>query len=290
MIAAVSPVFLTRRADGVIVKGIDDVPTGTSSGRPVLFVGNHQLYGADLAIIIKEFIDSKKELVRGLAHPILFMNNPETAAGGMGDPSIRELFTTFGAVKVSGSAIFELLQRNESVLLFPGGVKEAYHLKGEEYKLFWPEKTDFVRMAALFDAIIVPFAAVGIADSVNIVLDANDILSLPVFGDRAREASSRLPQARPGGNDSFIAPISIPKAPSRNYFIFENPIDTRELNVYDKEQSKKFYLNVKQSVQRGISTLLKIRDSDPYREWLPRVAYETINKKEAPVPALNRFD
>jgi hypothetical protein len=53
----------------------------------------------------------------------------------MGDPNIRELFTTFGAVKVSGKSFFELLKRNESILLFPGGVKEAYHLKNEKYKL-----------------------------------------------------------------------------------------------------------------------------------------------------------
>ena len=36
-----------------------------------------------------------------------------------------------------------------------------------------PEKVDFVRMAGLMDAIIVPFSAVGISDSVNILLDQN---------------------------------------------------------------------------------------------------------------------
>ena len=34
-----------------------------------------------------------------------------------------------------------------------------------------PEKTDFVRMAGLLEAIIVPFSAVGISDSVTILLD-----------------------------------------------------------------------------------------------------------------------
>ena len=36
--------------------------------------------------------------------------------------------------------------------------------RGEEYKLLWPEKAEFVRLAAASGAIIVPFAAVGIAD------------------------------------------------------------------------------------------------------------------------------
>jgi hypothetical protein len=33
--------------------------------------------------------------------------------------------------------LIQLLKRNETVLLFPGGAKEALHGKGEEYKLFW---------------------------------------------------------------------------------------------------------------------------------------------------------
>lgn len=33
--------------------------------------------------------------------------------------------------------------------------------QGEEYQLFWPEESEFVRMAARFGAKIVPFGAVG---------------------------------------------------------------------------------------------------------------------------------
>jgi len=38
----------------------------------------------------------------------------------------------------------------------PGGVREVFHRKGEAYQIFWPEKTDFVRLAAKFNATIVP--------------------------------------------------------------------------------------------------------------------------------------
>lgn len=34
-------------------------------------------------------------------------------------------------------------------------------IQGEEYKLFWPEQPEFVRMAARFGATIVPFGVVG---------------------------------------------------------------------------------------------------------------------------------
>jgi len=34
-------------------------------------------------------------------------------------------------------------------------------LQGEEYKLFWPDQPEFVRMAARFGATIIPFGVVG---------------------------------------------------------------------------------------------------------------------------------
>ena len=33
--------------------------------------------------------------------------------------------------------------------------------QGEEYTLFWPERSEFVRMAARFGATIIPFGTVG---------------------------------------------------------------------------------------------------------------------------------
>lgn len=37
-------------------------------------------------------------------------------------------------------------------------------IQGEEYKLFWPEQPEFVRMAARLGATIVPFGVVGADD------------------------------------------------------------------------------------------------------------------------------
>lgn len=44
---------------------------------------------------------------------------------------------------------------------------QALKRKDERYTLIWPEKSEFVRMAARFGAIIVPFAAVGAEDGIN---------------------------------------------------------------------------------------------------------------------------
>ena len=35
------------------------------------------------------------------------------------------------------------------------------YFQGEEYKLMWPEQSEFVRMAARFSAKIIPFGVVG---------------------------------------------------------------------------------------------------------------------------------
>lgn len=269
-IKSFSPVFLSRESGtpgqpSRVVRGIGAVPTG-QAGRPVLLVGNHQLYGLDLSMLILEFLKERHTLVRGLAHPVImggssntgslrvvldrsgqvasprfsaipgvqFTNsgsstNSNSGSNNNGPPQfvnrdeqgMREIFTRFGAVEVTPGNYYELLRRNETILLFPGGAKEAYHRKDEKNTLLWPEKTDFIRMAAAFDAIVVPFAAVGMADSVEMILDRDDLLQLPFVGKRVLEASQKVPQARPGGDDQFIAPITVPKLPSRNYFIFE---------------------------------------------------------------------
>ncbi|CAN0534766.1 unnamed protein product [Ectocarpus sp. 8 AP-2014] len=72
--------------------------------------------------------------------------------------------TKLGAVPVTPRNMLRLFKAGESMLLYPGGAKEALHQKGQDYQIFWPEKGEFVRMAASFNATIVPFAAVGSAD------------------------------------------------------------------------------------------------------------------------------
>ncbi len=52
---------------------------------------------------------------------------------------------------------------------------QAYQGKGQEYQLAWPPKAEFVRMAAKFGATIVPFASIGVDDSVNMLLSPEEV-------------------------------------------------------------------------------------------------------------------
>jgi len=63
-------------------------------------------------------------------------------------------------------------------------------------QLFWPEEPEFVRVAARFGATIIPIGAVGVEDSVEMLLDAPQLRSLPFVGERIAAQASQIPQAR----------------------------------------------------------------------------------------------
>jgi len=56
------------------------------------------------------------------------------------------------------------------------------NFQGEEYKLFWPDEAEFVRMAALFGATIIPFGCVG----------EDDFLEVPILSHKENSSSSML--------------------------------------------------------------------------------------------------
>lgn len=94
--------------------------------------------------------------------------------------------------------------------------------------------------------------------------------------------------ARPGVVENFLPLFVLPKAPERNYFLFGQPFDTRDLDIYNKKQCKATYKEVQGSVENGLQTLLKFRESDPYRKFLPRAVYERFSGgRQAPTAPLN---
>lgn len=266
-----SPVFFSRDERGNLQRGLAGIPTD----RPILFVGNHQTYALDIGLLIEAILKQTGLLPRGLAHPIIF-------AGA--DTGISNFLQTYGAVKVGPTSYFRLLRSGESVLLFPGGVREAYKNKNEEYQLFWPDSPEFVRTAARFGATIVPLAAVGCEDSVQMLLDKPDILKLPFVGDRIMQSISEIPQARRGAmvdnmeSEQFVAPFSVPKPPERFYFTFGSPIQTRKEDARDPQRAKQLYTQTKNALESEIATLLRLRTDDPYRMLPLRLLYETLNR------------
>ncbi|KAF3591403.1 hypothetical protein DY000_02025366 [Brassica cretica] len=313
LIDATSPVMLSTLANGKVVRSLEGLP----SEGPVLYVGYHMLLGFELAPMVSQLLKERNIHLRGLAHPMLFVNNQDALV----DTQMFDKYKIMGGVPVSNFNIYKLLSLKSHVLLYPGGVREALHRKGEEYKLFWPEQPEFVRVASKFGAKIVPFGVVGEDDifdvrfsplsSVNllfsmlarsivsmimddesqIVLDGNDQKNIPILKDLMAEATKQAGNLREGdeselGNQDCYFPGLLPKIPGRFYYYFGKPIETagREQELKDKQKAQEFYLQVKSEVEECIAYLKMKRESDPYRNLLPRVLYQASHGFSSEIP------
>ncbi|KAL6278737.1 hypothetical protein ACE6H2_022338 [Prunus campanulata] len=277
---ATGSVMFSTLEDGKIVRGLAGVP----HEGPVLIVGYHNLMGLELNSLVEEFLREKNIMVRGAAHPELFW-------GKSGSSATFDLLKVFGAVPVTAKNLFKLLSSKSHVLLYPGGAREALHFKGEEYKLFWPNQPEFVRMAARFGATIVPFAAVGEDDVLELVFDYNDIKKIPVISDYIKESNRdaiRLRDETSGevANVDLFFPGVLPKLPGRFYHLFGKPIVTKGKKeiLKDKENANKLYLEIQSDIENSLAYLLKKREEDPYRSIIDRTAYRAIYSPIHEVP------
>ncbi|KAK4486449.1 hypothetical protein RD792_009127 [Penstemon davidsonii] len=278
------PVMLSTKEDGKIVRGLSGVP----NQGPVLLVGCHMLMALELAPLVEEFLHEKKIMVRGIAHPMFFSSVSE---GQNKELSITETFKVFGALPVSPSNIFKLLATKSHVLLYPGGVREALHRKGEEYKLFWPDQPEFVRMAARFGATIVPFGVIGEDDIAELVLDYNDLMRIPFLSDQIKrendQSNIRAGMSGEVANQALHIPGVVPKIPGRLYYLFGKPIETkgRKEMLKDKGKAREFYTQIKFEVESNMSYLLKKRKEDPYRGLVNRTIYRAFRAPIDQVPS-----
>ncbi|CAM0952332.1 unnamed protein product [Alopecurus aequalis] len=226
---ATDPVMLSTLPDGNIVRGLAGLPREG----PVVLVGYHMLMGFELGPLVTGVLRSTGIHIRGLAHPFLFSKSSEQL---MPDYSANDLHRIMGAVPVTPVNFYKLLSEKQFVLLYPGGAREALHRKGEEYKLFWPEQSEFVRMASRFGATIIPFGVVGEDDICDMLLDYNDLLKLPfydILDKRLNEDGLKLRTDSTGEvkNQDMHPVVLTPKVPGRFYFLFGKPIATRDWDL-----------------------------------------------------------
>ncbi|KAH8959580.1 hypothetical protein BDL97_06G084000 [Sphagnum fallax] len=236
-----------------LVSGAETLPDAAAEPRrPILFVGNHTLFGVyDSPILVYELF-LRGFHARGLAHPAHW-------SSGVGP-----VFERYGNVKSSKFAAYRLL-------------------KGEEYKLLWKPTVDFVRMASSHNAIIVPFALLGADEAYKILLDGDDILASPL-GPLVQAVYDQLKLSTDNiypltGLPVLGLPSLIP-VPSieRIYIHFADPIDTANYNcsLRNQQECKDLYLLVKQKVEDSISLLKQTREKDPERSLPVRLFAKTM--------------
>ncbi|XP_051209777.1 phytyl ester synthase 1, chloroplastic isoform X8 [Lolium perenne] len=279
-----SPVMLSTMKNGKIVRGLSGVP----DKGPVLFVGYHQLLAIELSSLVEGFLREKKTIIRTAAHPVFFAGNYEMLRQEL---SLFDSFSMYGAAPVSPINMYKLFERNEFVLMYPGGVREALHRKGEAYKLFWPDQPEFVRMAARFGVTIIPFGCVGEDDFLEIILDYNDEKNIPYLRDGIKSFNEDFTGIREtvkgeDGNQVLHLPAVLPKVPGRLYFLFGKPIEMNGMDnvLKDRENANQVYLQIKSEVESAVSYLKRKRNEDPYRSITRRRFYEATWGPSAQVP------
>lgn len=237
---------------------------------PFMLVGNHQLLGMqDLPYLVRGLEVLRGVRVRGLADHFHFAL-----------PLWRGVLASSGAVPGTRENCTSLLAAGEPVLVFPGGAREVYKRRNQDYKLLWGERTGFARMAIAAGCPIIPFGAVGAEDRFRVLLDTDHRVAAPV-----RSAIRRL-----AGRDDVgtllvrgAGPVWLPR-PDRIYFRFGTPIATTTWAGRSADPAALAECRdvVKTEIEAHIAYLLAFREKDPLRGLLPR-AVEAVRDT---VPAL----
>jgi 1-acyl-sn-glycerol-3-phosphate acyltransferase len=223
--------------------------------RGALLVGNHSLIGLlDAPLLCAELWD------RGI--PVRVLGNH----AHFKLPGWRDLLVAAGVVPGDPATAEVLMTRGETLLVFPGGGREVAKRKGEKYQLLWENRMGFARLAVKHGYPVVPFAAVGAEDSLDVVVDTDNRFLAP-----ARRLFERIS----GSPDLFpivrgIGPTPIPR-PERQYFWFGPPIDTGGIAATDDRAIGRIRDETKSAVEAGIAFLLGEQERDPDRSLMGRL-------------------
>jgi 1-acyl-sn-glycerol-3-phosphate acyltransferase len=236
-------------------EGLEHVP----ADRPFLLAGNHTLMGVlDAPLMVLGLYERRGVFVRALGDHLHFQV-----------PVWRDLLERFGVVDGTPEAVHALMVEREPILVFPGGAREVFKRKGEQYRLLWGKRTGFARLAIEHGYPIVPFAAVGAEDAFDILLDADELLASPL-GPLIRQLAPRADAVAPVVRG--LGPTMLPR-PERFYFRFAEPVETTPFagRAGDPAVCTAVRDDVRRAVEAEIATLLLERERDPDRAVLPRM-------------------
>ena len=239
--------------------GLDELDVS----RPAIYVSNHTILGVfDGYPFAIEMYLQKGLILRALA------DSNHWLIPGWRDLIIERL----GAVEASRENCHALMQRGDSILVFPGGTREICKKKGEEYILKWSDRRGFVRMAMQHGYDIIPVAAVGAEETYTVIEDANDILNSP-FGKFLKLIGVAEKYFK---NGELMPPVvrgignTILPRPAKLYFSFGKRISTvKYKSKFDDEETQQL---IKQKVEKALlgefQKLFDIRDKDTDRsKW-----------------------
>jgi 1-acyl-sn-glycerol-3-phosphate acyltransferase len=249
-----------RRLTSPRFVGLERIPRRE---RPLLFVGNHTILGVlDAPLFIAEVRRRAGLALRALGDHVHFRI-----------PLWRELLSRMGVVDGTRESCRRLMRAGEALLVFPGGAREVAKRRGEKYRLIWKQRLGFARMALEQGCTIVPFAAVGAEDALDIVLDADDLMASPL-GPILRKLRVRPDVVMPIVKG--VGPTPLPR-PERLYFHIGEPIAVARGG--GDEEARALRDRVKRAVEAGIDALLALRANDPKRTFAARLGQAGLGRR-----------
>lgn len=229
--------------------------------RPALFVGNHTLYGLlDVPLMLEHLYVQHGVMLRALGD-----------RGHFAVPLWRDYLSKGGMVLGTPENCDALMQAGESVLVFPGGAREVWRRKGEQYQLIWKRRLGFVRQAIRHGYDIIPFGALGADECYTILADANDLQARTLL----RSVLDRMGlTAKLRGGDMIpplgvgLGPTLLPR-PQRFYFGFGHRIPTAHLQGMEQNEQVLWMLRaqVADAIEQQIGHLKAIRQDDRSEGW-----------------------
>ncbi|HVN87046.1 MAG TPA: lysophospholipid acyltransferase family protein [Candidatus Binatia bacterium] len=243
-----------------VFHGVEHVP----ADRPFLLVGNHTLMGVlDVPLMLLGLHERTGLLVRPLGDHIHFQI-----------PVWRDLLARFGTVEGTRENCGALMRARESILVFPGGAREVFKHKGEQYHLIWKNRTGFAALAIAHHYPIVPVAAVGAEECYDILVDSDEMRRSPL-GPVLERFTQRVDEFPP-----VVAGIGPLPRPQRFYFGFGAPIETRKWarRAHDQSACLALRAEVAHAIERGIKTLKQVRRRDPNATLVTRLMRQLVGR------------
>lgn len=229
--------FLSDRYWRIEVKGLDHVPRQG----PAILVGMHRGFMPwDGVMVLHLLVKKLGRYPRFLTHPGLFKF-----------PFISTFVTRLGGVVACQESADRVLDQGELLGVFPEGVKGAFTLYRDAYKLKSFGRDSFVKLALQHRAPIVPFVTVGSAEI------------LPVFAQIKSRRWTRYSDwpCIPVSTFPFV-PVPLP---SKWHTQFLPAIHLHESYsqdaAHDARMVKKIGLEVKSTMQQAVNAMLHRRKS-----------------------------
>jgi 1-acyl-sn-glycerol-3-phosphate acyltransferase len=211
---------------------------------PALYVGNHTLLGHDVPPLILNLYAQKNIFLRGVGDRVHFRV-----------PFWRSLIKQYGAFEGTRDALHQLMEKQEHILIYPGGGREVMKNKGEAYQLFWKNRFGFIELALEHGYDIIPFAAIGGEEMLDLKYDSNDFrksllgrgLKRVGILKHMRNGEAFMPLAT-----GFLGLPFIPRRQALDY-VFCPRIETRHIT---KDQYENVKVELRQHVADAINTAL----------------------------------